>query len=69
MKFSFNVESEMVAQELPLAASETPIVFTNRTRGYSKISKRVIIEAFVYVGKLFFKRFNRLGSFANSTNL
>jgi dolichol-phosphate mannosyltransferase len=54
--YAFLIELKYWALFEKAKSCETPIVFTNRTRGYSKISKRIIFESWWLVMKLFFRR-------------
>ncbi|HKX74466.1 MAG TPA: polyprenol monophosphomannose synthase [Acidimicrobiia bacterium] len=43
--YGFQVEMAMRAQDLGLAMVEVPIVFRDRTRGYSKMGSDIVLEA------------------------
>jgi dolichol-phosphate mannosyltransferase len=61
--YSFQVEIKFLAWKYGFKLKEIPIVFTNRLRGYSKMSHHIILEAFVRIIKLklnsLFKKFHR----------
>jgi dolichol-phosphate mannosyltransferase len=61
--YSFQVEMKFLAWKYGFALQEFPIIFTNRIRGYSKMSRSIIIEGFLKVIKLkinsLFKQFHR----------
>ncbi len=54
--YAFQIELKYRGLEENASFSEIPIVFTNRTRGTSKISRKIIVETFFYVLSLFPKR-------------
>lgn len=54
--YGFLIEVKFWAQRMGFKIRETPIVFTERQFGTSKISKRIIFESFFLVIQLFFKR-------------
>jgi len=60
--YGFQVEMKFLAWKYGFIVKELPIVFTNRVRGYSKMSRAIIIEAFYNVIKIkissFFKKFH-----------
>lgn len=60
--YSFQVEMKFLAWKYGFTIKELPIVFTNRVRGYSKMSQAIIAEAFFRIIKLkansFFKKFH-----------
>lgn len=61
--YSFQVEMKFLAWKYGFRLKELPIIFTNRIRGYSKLSQAILIEAFWKVVKLkvysLFKKFHR----------
>ena len=61
--YSFQVEMKFLAWKYGFKLKEIPIVFTNRLRGYSKMSHHIILEAFFRIIKLkvssLFKKFHR----------
>jgi dolichol-phosphate mannosyltransferase len=63
--YSFQVEMKFLAWKYGFRLKETPIIFTNRIRGYSKMSHHIILEAFFRIIKLkinsLFKKFHRCG--------
>jgi putative flippase GtrA len=59
--YSFQVEMKYRAWKEGLKIKETPIVFVDRTRGKSKMSKKVFIEALLNVWKI------KQGSDVNTT--
>lgn len=60
--YSFQVEMKFLAWKYGFKLKEIPIVFTNRLRGYSKMSHHIILEAFFRIIKLkvssLFKKFH-----------
>ena len=54
--YAFLIELKFLAVMEQARCKEIPIVFTNRTQGESKISKRVIFESMCFVLKLAFQR-------------
>ncbi|HNX68463.1 MAG TPA: polyprenol monophosphomannose synthase [Candidatus Omnitrophota bacterium] len=54
--YAFLVELKFLAVLRGARCVEIPIVFSDRTRGRSKISHRVIYESMCYVGSLLFQR-------------
>lgn len=50
--YAFQIEMKYKAYSLGLKLKEIPIVFTDRTKGQSKMDKRIILEAVVGVMKL-----------------
>jgi dolichol-phosphate mannosyltransferase len=61
--YGFQVEMKFLAWKYGFSLQELSIVFTNRIRGYSKMSQSIIIEAFFKVIKLkinsLFRQFHR----------
>lgn len=54
--YSFQIEMKHRAFRLKSRVREIPIVFTDRTRGKSKMSKRIVLEALLRCWKLRFSR-------------
>lgn len=54
--YAFQVEMTHRARHNGLRIVETPIVFTDRTRGHSKISRTVLLESMIIPWKLRFSR-------------
>lgn len=54
--YAFLIELKFLAVVEQAECIEIPIIFTNRTQGESKISKRVIFESMCFVLKLAFER-------------
>tara|TARA_B100001094_G_C18190124_1_gene806584 strand:+ start:3078 stop:3818 length:741 start_codon:yes stop_codon:yes gene_type:complete len=54
--YSFQIEVNFLAWIHNFKIKEVPIVFTDRTKGESKMSKKVIFEAIYMVPYLFFKK-------------
>jgi len=59
--YSFLVEMLFKCQRAGASISEVPIVFTERQRGTSKISKKIIFEAAWVLLQLFWRRLSRKG--------
>ncbi|MDX1521634.1 MAG: hypothetical protein R3264_08410, partial [Anaerolineae bacterium] len=59
--YSFLVEMIFKCQRKGYTIGEIPIIFANRTRGQSKISKNEIYKAMYTVGRLFLQRFKPRG--------
>ncbi|OJW66758.1 MAG: dolichyl-phosphate beta-D-mannosyltransferase [Candidatus Amoebophilus sp. 36-38] len=61
--YSFQVEMKFLAWKYGFKLKEIPIIFTNRVRGYSKMSHHIIFEAFFKIIRLkissLFKKFHR----------
>lgn len=57
--YAFQVEMTHRARYNGLRIVETPIVFTDRTRGHSKISRTVLLESMIIPWKLRFSRLSR----------
>jgi dolichol-phosphate mannosyltransferase len=55
--YGFQIETTFYAKKLGFKIKEYPIIFIERRSGISKMSKKIIIEAFFLVLKLFFLRF------------
>ncbi|MEN3046138.1 MAG: polyprenol monophosphomannose synthase [Candidatus Hydrothermales bacterium] len=55
--YGFQIETVFYPYFLGYKIHEIPIVFIERRKGKSKMSKRIIVEAFFLVIKLFLKRF------------
>jgi len=54
--YAFLIELKHLAILERASFLEIPIIFSDRARGSSKISKRVIFESMLFVGSLFFRR-------------
>ena len=54
--YSFQLEMNHRAWKASLSISEIPILFTDRTRGYSKISARIAVESLKVALKLGFSK-------------
>jgi dolichol-phosphate mannosyltransferase len=54
--YLFQIEMKYTVAKLGFKFAEIPIEFPDRTHGHSKISKKIIIEAFLGVPKLRFKK-------------
>ncbi len=65
--YAFLIELKFLAVMQGARTKEIPIIFAGRERGYSKISKRVILESMGFVLKLAFLRGRVLKSLANDT--
>jgi dolichol-phosphate mannosyltransferase len=60
--YSFQIEVNYMAWKNKFRISEIPIVFTDRKRGASKMSTRIVREALILLWKLrFLSTFNRIG--------
>ncbi|MDQ4139220.1 MAG: polyprenol monophosphomannose synthase [Bacteroidota bacterium] len=61
--YAFQIEMKFLAYKFGFKIKEVPIIFTDRTKGTSKISKGIIKEAFYGVLKMkinsYFRYFNR----------
>lgn len=61
--YAFQIEMKFTTWKFGFAIKEVPIIFTDRTRGQSKMSTRIFKEAFLGVFTLkfrsFFKNYNR----------
>lgn len=61
--YAFQIEMKFLAYKFGFKIKEVPIIFTDRTKGTSKISKGIINEAFYGVLKMkinsYFRYFNR----------
>lgn len=61
--YAFQIEMKFLAYKYGFRIKEVPIIFTDRTRGESKMSKGIIQEAFYGVIRMkvdsFFRHFNR----------
>ncbi|MFB9862379.1 polyprenol monophosphomannose synthase [Rufibacter immobilis] len=61
--YAFQIEMKFLTYKFGFKIKEVPIIFTDRTRGQSKMSKGIIREAFLGVIQMkvssFFRRFNR----------
>lgn len=61
--YAFQIEMKFLAYKFGFKIKEVPIIFTDRTKGQSKISKGIIKEAFYGVLKMkinsYFRYFNR----------
>lgn len=61
--YAFQIEMKFLAYKFGFKIKEIPIIFTDRTKGQSKISKGIIKEAFYGVLKMkinsYFRYFNR----------
>ena len=64
MGYAFQIEMKFTAWKLHFNIVEVPIIFTDRTEGISKMSKRIFKEAFIGVLsmkiKSWFKKYERL---------
>ena len=64
MGYAFQIEMKFTAWKLHFNILEVPIIFTDRTEGTSKMSKRIFKEAFIGVLsmkiKSWFKKYERL---------
>ena len=47
--YAFQIEMKWLAYRLGFRIKEVPIIFTDRTRGHSKMSKGIVKEAFLGV--------------------
>ena len=47
--YAFQIEMKWLAYQLGFRIKEVPIIFTDRTRGHSKMSKNIVKEAFLGV--------------------
>jgi dolichol-phosphate mannosyltransferase len=54
--YAFLIALKFLAFAHNASYAEIPIVFSDRTKGESKISKRVILESVFFVWKCFFQR-------------
>ena len=61
--YAFQIEMKFLAYKYGFKIKEVPIIFTDRTKGESKMSKGIVKEAFYGVIKMkmdsYFRRFNR----------
>jgi dolichol-phosphate mannosyltransferase len=61
--YAFQIEMKWLAYKLGFRIKEVPIIFTDRTRGTSKMSKGIVKEAFLGVIRMklssWFRSFNR----------
>ena len=57
--YAFQVEMKFTAYKLGFKVLEVPIIFTDRTLGQSKMSKKIFKEAFFGVIQLRFRKFKR----------
>ena len=57
--YSFQIEVNFFAWKRGFRITEIPIVFTDRKRGSSKMTTKIVREAFLLVWKLFFASFIR----------
>lgn len=57
--YAFQIEMKYTAYKLGFNVKEVSIVFTDRTEGTSKMSKKIFKEAFFGVISLRFRKFNR----------
>ncbi|TGE06681.1 polyprenol monophosphomannose synthase [Hymenobacter fodinae] len=61
--YAFQIEMKWLAYKLGFRIKEVPIIFTDRTRGASKMSKGIVKEAFLGVIRMkvssWFRSFNR----------
>jgi len=55
--YSFQIETVFLASKKGFSLTEIPIVFTERSEGRSKMSKKIAIEAFFLVLRLCLSRF------------
>lgn len=56
--YGFQIETTFYAYKKGYKIKEIPIIFVERRSGVSKMSKKIIFEAFLLVIKLFFLRFS-----------
>jgi len=59
--YGFQIETNFIARQKGFSVVEIPIVFTERRAGMSKMSKRIMWEAFWLVWRLGFRRIFRRG--------
>lgn len=59
--YGFQIETNFIVRQKGFSIIEIPIVFTERRLGMSKMSKRIIWEAFWLVWRLRFRRILRCG--------
>ena len=59
--YGFQIETNFIARQKGFSIVEIPIVFTERRAGMSKMSKRIMWEAFWLVWRLGFRRIFRRG--------
>lgn len=59
--YGFQIETNFIARQKGFSIVEIPIVFTERRAGMSKMSRRIMWEAFWLVWKLAFRRIFRRG--------
>jgi len=58
--YAFQIEMKFTAYKLGFKVVEVPIVFTDRTLGHSKMSKKIFKEAFFGVIQLRFRKYKRV---------
>jgi len=58
--YAFQIEMKFTAYKLGFRVVEVPIVFTDRTLGHSKMSKKIFKEAFFGVIQLRFRKYKRV---------
>ncbi|MCL2417314.1 MAG: polyprenol monophosphomannose synthase [Bacteroidales bacterium] len=58
--YAFQIEMKFTAYKLGFKVVEVPIVFTDRTLGQSKMSKKIFKEAFFGVIQLRFRKYKRV---------
>ncbi|MBC6612678.1 polyprenol monophosphomannose synthase [Hymenobacter sp. BT507] len=70
--YAFQIEMKWLAYKYGFRIKEVPIIFTDRTRGTSKMSKGIFKEAFFGVLQMkassWFRRFNRASAQASAQN-
>ena len=70
--YAFQIEMKWLAYKYGFRIKEVPIIFTDRTRGTSKMSKGIFKEAFLGVVQMkissWFRRFNRVAASAATAN-
>jgi dolichol-phosphate mannosyltransferase len=60
--YAFQVEMKFTAYKFGFKITEVPIIFTDRTLGQSKMSKKIFKEAFFGVIQLRFRNYTRSGN-------
>jgi len=58
--YAFQIEMKFTAYKLGFKVVEVPIIFTDRTLGHSKMSKKIFKEAFFGVIQLRFRKYKRV---------
>lgn len=67
--YSFQIEVNYRCQQMGFRIGEIPIVFVDRARGGSKMSRRIVVEAMGMVWKLRLERLLRRGAAATSRHV